>query len=177
MPRWLGVPIVVVALTTPAAGQSAATSFEDLRARLEAGQRVVLTEEGRARTTGTVIALSDSALDLLVDGVERRYTEDHVSAIRRTDSRLNGFLIGMGGVVGLMLPYCLAQEFEAETFCLAFLTPVLGALGGLVGYGIDGLNGSNEVFRRPASRSFNRRAPVHPGPSPFGAGVTFRLAF
>ena len=100
---FLGAAMLAGSVTT-AAAQTPADSFDELGSTLQPGQKVAVKGVDGDTIKGKVIEITPSSLTLRVNEgfVEqpRTVARQDVAAIRRTDSVLNGLLIGLGaGIV------------------------------------------------------------------------------
>ena len=114
---WVSLPLVVVA-PHQANGQVVATSFEELRPLVKAGDTIYVTEANGRKVRARLGELTQSSLELLVrkTGPDGRETfvplsllaERDVRQIQvdRGDSLLNGTLIGLAVVGGPWLLAC-----------------------------------------------------------------------
>ena len=96
--------LLLIALSGTAASAQTATSFEQLAALLESGDRITVTASGGGERTGRIVDISASALALLIDGERHDFGKEHVDAIhqwRRDDPVLGGLLIGLAIGSGL----------------------------------------------------------------------------
>ena len=111
-------PIVVpvtffLALSLPGiqgAAAQEASSFEQLQLQVGPGDNVTVTETDGRTSSGRIIDLSPSSLDISVNGSVRQLSETDVSEIRqrRGDSLANGAITGTlaglaAGVVSALL--------------------------------------------------------------------------
>jgi hypothetical protein len=101
----------------------------------------------------TLTALSADSRALLAEDGSRTAWQ---AAPPKTDSRLNGFLIGFaaGAVPGILLGMGLRQYCENEAASCPAAVPIAGILtgfiGGGIGYAIDGaIHGQSLTFGRP----------------------------
>jgi len=112
--------VLTATVAAPAAAQTAASSFADLRNRLEADQTVYVqtaevADEGGRGIKGKMLELSGSTLRLLVDGQGREFSERDVLVVsaRHTSTgkgALIGLAVGMGLDLWLLHGWALAQE-------------------------------------------------------------------
>ena len=93
--------VVLLALMPAAAGAQTpqTSSFAEVPRAIKLGQKVMVTDVDGHKTKGNVDAISASSITLLVRdrwGVDERrsFEQSAVTAIRRTDSLWNGFLMG-----------------------------------------------------------------------------------
>ena len=145
-----------------AAAAQPSDALEAMDLQVKSGQHVVITEFDGHRVKGRVTTVGESALTLLVvDGFdERPVTLDAstVATIRRNDSLLNGFLIGLGsGLVGgevWIYGMCGPPGYDAE--CRGIATPigwaVFGGGGAAIGTLIDKFS-TKLLYRAPLHAS------------------------
>ena len=134
-------------------------SLGALQGLLRPGAMVVVTDQMRGETTGTVIDMSASELTLAVNGgpTQRTFTQDAVYAIRRTDPLGNGTGLGalIGAVPGIaLLAGCGRYEYSEEAgLCKAgaVVGLVIGIpIGALIGRAVDRALGDQEIFIGPS---------------------------
>ena len=114
---WMSLPLVFVA-PRQANAQVVATSFEELRPLVKAGDTIYVTEANGKKTRARLGELTQSSLELLVrktgpDGRETFVPLSHLAErdvrqiqVDRGDSLLNGTLIGLAVVGGPWLLAC-----------------------------------------------------------------------
>src|SRR5262245_1361923 len=101
-----------------AAAQSAshppARSFEELRATVAPGDRVIVVDRSGGETRGLVASISTLALTLTFDGEHRDFAEDAVGRIdrERRDPVSNGLLIGGG--TGAVLGFGIGRRLDSQ---------------------------------------------------------------
>jgi hypothetical protein len=133
----------------PAAAQTAASSFADLRGRLRPDQTVyvetaVVVDEHAGGVKGQVLDLSGSTLRLLVNGQRREFSERDVLVVsERHNSAGKGAVIGLVVGVGLGLGFDRwlvnaiggDRSFRSEDLLVTGLVAGLGAeIGALSGH-------------------------------------------
>jgi hypothetical protein len=140
--------LAVLALTMltagSATGQTVATSFEQLRFKVKAGDTVFVTDDGASEREARILDLTSAVLAVSIDGVRHELAESNVRRIRQRvpDSRKNGALIGFlvgaasstGGAIAMASP-----AGSCTGGCVAGNVLIGGGLGSLVGLGIDAL--------------------------------------
>jgi hypothetical protein len=140
--------------------QGAARSFDELRALLEPGDTVAVTDAAGRDLRGRVVALS-SLLALLVDGRQLDLRESDVRIIeRRGDSLKNGALRGLSVGLGLYVAlfatgFAIYGPPEADDWP-ALIGAAVGAaaMGVGVGAGIDAMvRGWRVVYQSPSRSS------------------------
>jgi hypothetical protein len=153
---------ILSVFAAPVQAQSVAASFGALQRLLLSGEMVVVTDQMRRETTGTVIDMSASELTLAVNGgpTQRTFTQDAVYAIRRTDPLGNG--TGLGALIGAapgiaLLGSCGRYEYSEESgLCRAGAVVGLAIgipIGALIGRAVDRALGEQEIFYRPVRPS------------------------
>jgi hypothetical protein len=133
--------LVFAAIAAVAGAQDPATSFEQLRARVGSGDRVTVTDTAGRDRTGTILALSASSIELIVNGSRATLRERDVRTITRSrrDSRWNGTLWGaaIGAGVGALLAIPTirghSKEYGAENS--GGIWEMFALLGGGIGGG------------------------------------------
>jgi len=166
---WVLICLTAVCPTTVAANdiqdqttrtQRAARSFDELRALLEPGDTVAVTDAAGRDLRGRVVALS-SLLALLVDGRQLDLRESDVRIIeRRGDSLKNGALRGLSVGLGLYVAlfatgFAFYGPPEADDWP-ALIGAAVGAaaMGVGVGAGIDAMvRGWRVVYESPSRSS------------------------
>jgi hypothetical protein len=137
----------------PAHAQELASSFDQLRVLVKAGDRLTITDPAGEVTSGRLVRLAGASLEIDVDGTARTLAQDRVTTIRmrHADSLANGAKIGfaVGAGFGALAGLAVASELEWKGAVVGFLL-VYGAMGAGIGVGIDGLTSSDRViYSRP----------------------------
>lgn len=189
--RMLVLIVLPMVLALPVSAQDVATSFEQLRGLVKAGDTVYVTDANGKRTKGKLGELSPASLELLVrqtqsDGSEKwvpkaRLSEGEVRQItlERRDSLKNGTLIGLAVGGGLALAvvvqaYHFCSCSEPYTVFPAALFDVGAGVG--IGAAIDALNFERTtVYLTPGQRS--SRVQVLPLLSKSAAGAKMSVTF
>jgi hypothetical protein len=127
-----------------ASGQTVATSFEQLRFKVKAGDTVFVTDDGASEREARILDLTSAVLAVSIDGVRYELAESSVRRIRQRvpDSRKNGALIGslVGAAGSAAGAIAMASPAGSCTGgCVAGNVLIGGGLGSLVGLGIDAL--------------------------------------
>ena len=174
----IGAAILVCA-AVPARAQELASSFDQLRVLVKAGDRLTITDPAGEVTTGRLVRLAGTSLEIDVDGTARTLAQDRVTTIRmrHADSLANGAKIGfvVGAGFGALAGVAVASELEAKGAVAGFLL-IYGAMGAGIGVGIDGLNSSDRViYSRPGSQT--ARLAVAPLVGGGRRGVRLTLGF
>ncbi|MEO7189498.1 MAG: hypothetical protein ABI051_00430 [Vicinamibacterales bacterium] len=164
--------------STPAGAQELASSFNQLRVLVRAGDTLVITDGRGRELRGQLNQLAATSLELLVGGTTQTLTEQDVRTIRqkRPDSLANGakWGLGVGAAFGGLAGIALAGEIGAGQVPAVVL--IYGALGTAAGVGIDALRSSAEIiYSRPPTGS--ARVSVSPLMGPRGHGVRLSIRF
>jgi hypothetical protein len=153
-------------MAAPAAAQTIASTFGELRFKVEAGQTVYVTDDsGSPEQEARILDLTGSVLAVSIDGVRRELVETNVRRIRQRvpDSRTNGALIGSlvgaagstGGAIAMASP-----AGSCSGGCVAVNVLLGGGVGALVGLGIDALiQARKDIYSRGGQSSVEA---VHP---------------
>ena len=179
--RWL---LLTTLLPSCVAAQTVPASFDELLSVLSEGQLVVVTDDAGHKMKGRVESVSPSLLalsDASPGSAHRTWTfsEDSVSEIRRTDSVLNGALIGLGagvGAFGVGLRAHCGSPLDEECVVNGGWAILLGTVpvGAVLGAVVDSLVGRDLVYRSrqgAARRSLN----VSPWAGAGALGVALRF--
>jgi len=161
--------LIVLALAVPARAQETVGAWTNLRVdRLPTVY--VLDESGRERS-GTLLALDETSLVLLVDGRAERIEAAQVRRVaRRGDSLKNGALIGMavGVAMGLIaggLAECVDDQGEIRGCRAATRLGLAGlsiAMYGAMGTGLDALRTGRTLLYEAPRPAAARSAPARP---------------
>jgi hypothetical protein len=143
--------------------QEVASSFEQLRVLVRAGDTISVRDSTGTETTGRIRSLSSSSLLLIASsGTQRELKEADVTTIlqRRSDPLANGALWGL--VVGLAAGGIGAAAMCADGPCdgsVALVVPYVGGLAAAIGTGVDAMIIGRKVIyeRRPGSARFGVR--------------------
>ena len=161
--NWTGSLVLAGLLPTAAAAQPPGDG-DAMDRQVKSGQQVVVTELGGHRLKGRVTGVDPSTLTLLVEeGFDERsvtLTPSSIEAIRKSDSLLNGFLIGLGaGLVGgevWIYSMCGPRGYDAE--CRSIATPIgwaaFGGGGAAIGAVIDRFS-TKLLYSAPGSASLH----------------------
>jgi hypothetical protein len=138
---------------------ASALAFDEAKARLRPGDRLIVTDTQQQPIEGRLVELSPCSLRMLVDGQRQDLPLDDLLRIdrRTSDSLLNGALIGaaLGGVFFL-------SYYSENALCQSNCQFTSGALatigiGAATGAGLDALTARNEtVFERPPPSQLTR---------------------
>lgn len=183
-PAALAPAALLLLCPTLAAGQAPAPTFDDLARALTPGQRVFVTDVDGRKAKGRVSEVTPSGLTVRVfEGfVEqpRRFARDAVRTVRRTDSVLNGVLIGVAAGFAAnevwVREQCGPPGSDAECTAIArvigwvTIVPGSGAIGALM----DKLIGETVLYQRPTSKATIHLTPdVGPKRQALHVSVTF----
>lgn len=94
------VPVIVLAVAPATKAQEIATSFDQLRVRVQPGDRVTVIDTAGGETQGTIRALSSSSLEVVVDDTPRLFTESDVRTVTQRRRASVGFGAKLGLVIG-----------------------------------------------------------------------------
>ena len=185
--------LLLVVAPPQASAQVVATSFEELRALVKAGDTIYVTDPSGRKTKGRLGELSASSLELLVrktgpDGRETfvpqaRLSERDVRQIllERHDSVWNGTLIGLAVRAG---PWLLAGAAArgggscgSDSNVCPFVALILGPIGAGIGALIDAsMHERTSVYvHEPGQRSSGLH--VSPRFSKSAAGIQMSVRF
>ena len=162
--RGLASPLAFLALTMlmmgSASAQAVATSFEELRFKVKAGDTVFVTDDsGTSEREARILDLTSSLLTVSIGGVRDELVESKVKRIRQRlpDSRKNGALIGflVGAAGSTAGAIAMASPSGSCTGgCVAANVLYGGGIGALVGLGIDALiQGRKDIYVRGGQAS------------------------
>jgi hypothetical protein len=159
--------LVLTLTAAPATSQTVATSFEELRFKVRAGDTIFVTGDSRAEQEARILDLTSSVLAVSIDGVRHELGESNVTRIRQRlpDSRKNGaligFLVGAAGSTGMAVAMA-SPAGSCTGGCVATNILIGGGVGGLVGLGIDALiQGRKDIYVRDGRASLDiELAPV-----------------
>lgn len=171
---FISLPILL-SLACPVHGQELASSFDQLRVLVKAGDTLAVTDAGGRQRRGQLLTLAGTSLDLVVDGVSHTLTQDRLATVRlrHQDTLANGAKIGfgVGAGFGLLAGLAVVSEFGAPA--VAGIVAVYGAMGTGIGVGVDALRTSERIiYSRPLLHSAPiRAAPIVDG-ARHGIGVT-----
>jgi hypothetical protein len=160
-----------------ASAASAQTPSTDLDSVLRPGMTVWVTPTGGPEAKARVLSVSGETLTTMTDGEvsELRLADLTRVRARRSDSLLDGALIGAGAAVGSGLFMC--TRFEPWDICTANVASILrvGAVGAGIGAGIDALiRGRKTIYEAPRSST---RLHVIPLVQRRGAGAVVTVTF
>jgi hypothetical protein len=166
-----------------ARAQEPATSLDQLKLLLEAGNKVTLVDLSGNSSKGRIERIAPDALDLKVKDKVLTFTEKDIRQItqKKQDSVLNGILIGAAVGFGATLPFNLAIADESETGLACALSALWGLIGGGIGALVDvSITQKQMVYFRPRnSVSWSVRPFYSNSPSRFqktGAGALLPYA-
>jgi hypothetical protein len=143
--------------------QEAATSLDDLRFVLGKGERVTVMDLSGKNIRGAVKRIAPGVLEIQAGGFLHSFSDNEVRQITRqkTDSPLNGILIGAGVGFGATLPPFLVASEGAHGWAVAGAS-LWGLIGGGIGALVDmAVREKQTVFVRPKSCSSLNISPVY----------------
>lgn len=152
--------LAVLMAAAPVTGQTVATTFDELRLKVKAGDTVYVTNySGRSEQEARILELTGSSLALSIDGIQRDLVESDVMRIRQRlpDSRKNGALIGfLVGAAGITTGAIVMASPSGSCTggCVAVNVLYGGGVGALVGLGIDALiQGRKDIYVKSRSQA------------------------
>ena len=179
----MALALLICNLTAHA--QDTANTFEQLHARLQPGDMVIVTDTEGRDVRGRITMLSPSSLTIDVDGRPADWSEGRVRLIRhrQRDSVVNGALIGVGvgaGVgFGLGIGVAAAELYggAASQDSDATVVVILGAaLGAATGLAIDAARRDDVVvFRAGGATTASLR--LMPLVTPRAQGIRVAVVF
>ena len=151
--------LILSAAPSAARAQTAASSFEELRAMLKNGQTIVVTDTTGQRTRGKVRDVSTSPPSLVIAvPTPRTFRAESIAEIRTTDRVMNGALIGASVGTGLAVWDYLIDPSEPGNG--AIFAVAIG-LGTAIGAGIDALiDGRRILYRASGPKGSLTIAPI-----------------
>lgn len=134
--------LLLPATAFPQAPAAAASSFDQVAARLKVGDTVLVTDASNAVHKGRLRELSATSIVLTEGGAPLRLAEEQVTAVRwqKPDSLWTGALSGLALGVGLGLLAASGEDddvFMSQGEVAALSAGLLGILGALIGTGVD----------------------------------------
>lgn len=164
MRQWTrGVALLLCSLCLPAhaGAQELASTFDQLRVLVKAGDWLTLTDDVGQQVEGRLVRLSSSSLELGLGDGQRAFAEADVRTIRRRgDSIANGAKWGAGFGLGFGILGAIALGDELDPAAVPFVVAVYAAFGTGVGVGVDALvRGRVLIFSRPG-RAALQLAPI-----------------
>jgi hypothetical protein len=178
LPRWTLIVALLFASPALAEAQELASSFDQLRVLIKAGDRLTIVDSTGQELRGRMTRLSSSVLEVDTDGRSRTLGESEVRTIRlrHSDTLANGAKWGFGAGCAFGLLGAIAISDEVSDGALPMFVAIYGAFGAGVGVGIDGLVKSNDViYSRPGTGS--RAWSISPAVGRRGAGVRLAIGF
>jgi hypothetical protein len=170
--------ILVLGSAAPARAQELASTFDQLRVLIKAGDTLTIAGRDGQETRGRMVRLTRTSLEIDVDGATRLLQEDAITTIRRrhADSLANGAKIGFGVGAGFGTLVAIAVVGEIGSAAAIPMVLVYGAMGAGIGVGIDGVQSSDQViFSRPGPVS--ARLGISPIASQGRRGARLTLRF
>ena len=149
---------------TSSKAQSPATTFDELKLALQAGNEVVVTDSNGRRTRGKLVSVTTSSLDLMTkrprflifqERSHQSFADTVVTRVTRIDSRREGALIGLAaGVVPVLLVPCGADYGGGCSLAKVLYGPGFGLAGFALGMVIDG--SMNKIVYQAGTASVGR---------------------
>lgn len=163
-----------------AAAQGIATSYQELRLLVRAGDKVTVVDHTGQKVSGRITDLSSTSLALVVDGRPREWRETEVATItqRRGDSLTNGALIGLGtgaGISAIGIAISSANDVYDDVNAgeVAAVIALYAAIGAGIGAGIDALISRHRViFERESGPAVSLMIAPQFGPARVGARLS-----
>ena len=138
---WPTLAMLVLLWSPRASAQQAGTGSPDLGTLLTPGMTVWITDASGQEQRVRIVGVSGDAVTTIADGVSRRLAAADIRRVeaRRSDSLLDGALIGAGAAIASGLFLC--TRTEPWENCRDDVGPMLriGALGAGAGIGLDAL--------------------------------------
>jgi hypothetical protein len=182
----VGVLLWLAAAAGRSEAQVSVDSFASLPTVLAAGELVDVEDSAGRHVKGTIRAVTDSELTLTTTGVLPRnqvFAAGQLRSVSRVDSRKEGLLVGFaaGAVPGIWLgsmfnSYCYNESPHHCPGAIVALGALSGALGGWIGWTIDGGINRDVVFAASHGPT-NRRIGLSPVLSPRSAGLLVSATF
>lgn len=146
-----------------ASAQQSRTMSPDLEAAVTPGETVWITRASRPEQKVRVVGISGDILTAAADSGLLRVGTSEVAKVRarRSDSLLNGALIGAGVAVASGLYIC--RSMEPWSVCRNNVGPLvrLGAVGAGIGIGVDALiRGRRTIYEAPQRSVILHAAPL-----------------
>lgn len=159
-PLLLGSARTVGAQPAGQTGPSVAHSFDELMSRIQPGATIFVTDSAGHEVRGRLSDLTDTFLNLVVDGKPRAFSQADVGLIehRQPDSLWNGLLIGVAAGAAPAVYWLLADPNECGgSICMDDLA--VGVIpGAAIGLVIDAVIKRKVVVYRSASKSSMKTA-------------------
>jgi hypothetical protein len=175
------VVIAVFAGAPIAAAQTPVGTFAALTRDVTTGTALVITDASGKQQSGRLASISDSALELDIDGQVQRFTEAEVKLIerRRFDSLVNGTAIGAGIGAGLAVIAAAAVcDDDCDGGDVAGAIGVYAAIGGLIGVSVDAaVRALRPIYVAGVTSSASLQWTVAPQLSREATGVRLSLRF
>jgi hypothetical protein len=157
-----------------------ASSFDELKSRLQPGANLLVTDSAGREVSGKLSGLSDTSLRLVLHGQPQAFTQADVALVkqRRRDSLWNGFLIGMAAGAAPAVYWLFADPNECgESICMDDL--LIGVIpGAAIGLGIDAaIQRKVIVYRRPLTSLTRMGLTVAPIVAGRRRGVDLTISF
>ena len=159
---WLKRVALVIALSALSAKAVSAQPAAELETTLTPGMVVWITDSAGREEKTRIVSVSGDTVTASDGGAIRRLRTEDIKRVRvrRSDSVLNGALIGAGAAVASALLLC--RMMEPWDICLD-AGPILriGAVGAGIGIGIDALvRGRRTLYEAPQGLTRLHVAPI-----------------
>jgi hypothetical protein len=176
--RRLALLVAVGVSIAPVASAQPAPAASRLETVLLPGRTVWITTATAPETRMRIVDMSGAAVTALAGDERRRLAATDITRVRvrRSDSVIDGALIGAGVAVGSGLFFC--TRLEPWENCRDDVGPMLriGALGAAVGIGVDALiRGRHTIYEASSPGATRLRAtPILAGS---GGGLQVSISF
>jgi hypothetical protein len=173
--------LAVLSIAAPgvSSAQGIAKTLDELRLLTRPGETVTLTDGSGTRARGRITTLSPTAIELVVNGQPRRWSEVDVVTVaqRHSDSLANGALWGLGVGVGLAsLAVAAVGVDDGDAGYAAVAIAFYGGVGAGIGVGVDALiRRERVIFERPGGTKADWRVTPLIAPHVHGARVSVRF--
>jgi hypothetical protein len=148
----------VMLAASPAWAQERATSLDQLRVLVGAGDEITVTNRDGQTVKGRVLSLSPGTLSIAARNGDRTFSDNDINTVSRRegDSLANGAKIGFGIGAGFGFLAGLALAGEVRDSAAFFIPVVAGLYGGLgagIGVGFDAMiEGDRVIYARAPGR-------------------------
>jgi hypothetical protein len=175
---------LMLVLPVSSRAQTAATSFDELRAVVQDGDKVVVTSSDGGRTRGRLTNLTTSSMVVMTprfwpwqEPTPRSVADRDVRTVQRIDSTRDGALIGfVAGFLPVLVGACANDDpYVSCAGVLILGGPTVGALGALIGASIDGMLNTT-VYRAGTPAISGATVTLSPSVNTKTAGASLRLS-
>jgi hypothetical protein len=159
----LTVLLLLAATATSAAAQELATTVDQLRVLVKAGDTLIVSDRSGRQVRGRLVRFAGTTIEIAEDQAVRVYRPEEIANIqlRYADSLANGAKIGfgIGAGLGVLAGLAIAGELNAAA-AVPTIILMYGAMGAGIGVGVDGLTSSTRIiFSRPVTSTGVRVEP------------------